>query len=421
MVKIEKIEKIEKKDAEEASHVTIASATDILTETAEIKPKLEEETVSTDNQPSIEKTSEMPLKTASGEPVKKDKAEVNSEIKPEMKEEQEPQKKKILKQNRLGSIGIVEASISNKSIQPIETNQHKQSKTFDDAIEELKSFKDNHEVLWARVTGAIYDRDEHQNIVRVGITCDWKAGIKIVIPDMLYFPTEMAFDYNYKKLTPEEQIKNRQKNASYQVNALVCFTILSIATAEDGTCQVIGNRIDALSILKDYYFTHKNFEATKENTPKKNDETVAHVLSVRPQKVLVECMGIETYISAFNLANAPVTNCKDIVKPGDVLKVRIRKIHTDYGEPYLTLSARTNAKLDEINKISIGSVYLGYVQSINKNSNTATVRLTNGVNVSVSLLSLPTGTKLILNQAVVIRITKKNSYFVMGRLIEKVS
>ena len=96
-------------------------------------------------------------------------------------------------------------------------------------------------------------------------------------------------------------------------------------------------------------------------------------------------------------------------------------MHKDYGDPYLTLSARINARQQEIDKISIGSVYLGYVQAIKKETNIITVRLTNGVNVSVSILSIPAGIKLILNQAVVVRITKKDNTFVMGRLIEKVS
>ena len=403
------IKKIEKTNEE-----TVAETVKKLDEIVENKPVLEQAVSASE----IVSPKEESLKTDS----KINSEEPKKEAIKEKVEQEFSKEKQAIKTNKLGSIGVVVANIPNKEVAPIDLNQYKQNKNLEQDIEELKQFKDNHEILWARVTGAIYDKDAQGNISRVGVKCDWKSGIQIIIPDYLYFPSEIAFDYNYSKLTPEEQIRNRHKSASFQVNALVCFTVLSISVDEtDGSCRAIGNRLDALSILRDYYFFHKNFEESSDNSPKKGDETVAHVLSVRPQKVLVECMGIETYISAYNLANVPVTNCKDVVKPGDVLKVRIRKLHKDYGDPYLTLSARINARQQEIDKISIGSVYLGYVQAIKKETNIITVRLTNGVNVSVSILSIPAGIKLILNQAVVVRITKKDNTFVMGRLIEKVS
>lgn len=323
-----------------------------------------------------------------------------------------------MKENKLGSVGIISQYIPENTIESADFSKEENKK--DKVIEEFKKYKEDNTVLWARVTTSRYDYDKHGNRSKVWVVCNWGGGTEVCIPDTAYFVDDSVHGNGYSELTDDEKIVRRNRTIGFQVNALVCFCVADVFKTKTGH-MVIGDRLKALEILQDYYIMHKNFEATEENSPKIGDVVKAHVLSVKPYDVLVECLGIETHIDTFNLANVSIDNCKEKLYPGILLDVRIRKLHKNQDKPYLTVTGRTDAVRAAIENISVGSVHLGYITKINNKSHTLTVRLTDGVNVSVSTKSLPEGAKFVLKQGVVVRIIKKENTFLMGRIMEKVS
>lgn len=290
----------------------------------------------------------------------------------------------------------------------------------EDTYNQLLEYKKNKTILWAEV----YSSEIDNNLGIVGILALWN-GFRICIPDKMYFLDSYNFSTDYRTLNPQEKLVVKQRFASYQIGAHVCFTITAIdrKPKEDGDgfiYGVIGNRVEALNILQDIYFKHKKYNVGRPVDIKVGDIAEAHVLSVSSLYAVVEALGVETRVDAFSLSNEYVDNCHDIVKPGDTLKVRIRKLHINEGDKptYLTVSARINKTPDAISNMKVGSTYLGVVTKFNKESNLYTVRLKNGVNAAVIEKNIVNHQKLFNGDSVIVLVTTIEKEYVKGSVMK---
>lgn len=272
------------------------------------------------------------------------------------------------------------------------------------------------EVIWARVVGSELDKKMHS----VAIVCLLDDGQRALIPDCFYFMPDTKFDEGYENQSDSEKAKIRQKLASYQMGAIVCFTIFSVSRDEKMGLTIFGNRVDAMNKLQDFYFTHKNYPQTKENTIAVGDKTKARVLTVRSHKLFVECCGIETFLSPYYLSNETITNCKNLYKSGDVIDVEIRKMYTE-PKNYLSLTSRFSITKEKAQQIIKGSTYLGTVERIDGQKGTISIRLTNGLNVSVLRNKIVTvdPKTLAKGDRVVVEVTKVLDEFAQGFIIAK--
>ena len=316
-------------------------------------------------------------------------------------------------ENTIKTIGV-------ESEELIQQRLKEERNTEEETYNQLLEYKKNKTILWAEV----YSSEIDTRLGIVGILALWN-GFRICIPDKMYFLDSYQFSLDYKTLKPEEKVVVRQRFASYQIGAHVCFTITAIdrkpkESGEGYIYGVIGNRIEALNILQDIYFKHKKYNVGKPVDIQVGDLAEAHVLSVSSRYAVVETLGIETRIDAFNLSNEYVDDCHEIVKPGDTLKVRIRKLHINEGnEPtYLTVSARLNKTPDAISGMKIGSTYLGVVNKFNKETSVYTVRLKNGVNASVFENNVMNHQKLFSGDSVIVLVTEIEKEYVKGSVMK---
>lgn len=211
---------------------------------------------------------------------------------------------------------------------------------------------------------------------------------RVMIRDDEYFMPDYSFGEAYPSMSKEDQIDRRRRVLSYQQGARVPFIVKGIERTKyvnpDGdseTILVVGaSRKEAMNKMKEIHFF-----ANINNRPQVGDLAEANVIAVREDRAVVECLGIETRIDAFNIADGYVENCQEFIKPGDTMPVRIRKLHIDEDthRVYLTVSGRLNDASKHIVTIKQGSSYLGKVDHHNKASHVYTIRLANGVSASV--------------------------------------
>lgn len=290
-------------------------------------------------------------------------------------------------------------------------------------IEQFLAYKENKTVLWAKVSDVEYNVDPEGNRTMVGIVCNWNNGIKVVIPDALYFMDNTLFGKGYEEKSKEEQINTRHRIATFQIGAIVCFTVYSANESEYGGLSIIGNRVEAMQELQDFYFTHEKYKKTDENTLVIGAIAQANVLSVKSHDVLVECCGVETHIDSFSIANFPVENCREVVSVGDRMSVRIRKVHYE-PKPYLTVTGRiANVKVLVANT-NVGTTTLAKLIERNEKAGNYTFRMDNGVNVVVSkgFIRIVNPERLVRGDKVVLQITKKSKdgTFLFGKVLQKV-
>lgn len=318
-------------------------------------------------------------------------------------------------ENIIKTIGVESEDI-------IQQRQKEEENTLENVYNQLVEYKNNKTILWAEV----YSSEIDTKLGIIGVLALWN-GMRVNIPDTMYFEKNFKFPKHYydSDTTPKKKLAIRQRYASYQIGAHVCFTITAIdrQPKENGDGYiygVVGNRLEAMNILQDIYFKHKKYNVDRPLEIKQNDIAEAHVLFVTDRFALVEALGVETRIDAFNLSNEFVSDCRDIVKPGDALKVRIKKLHVngDGEQVYLTVSARINATSEEINNMKTGSTYLGIVVKYNKDSKVYTVRLKNGVNASVIEKNIVNSQRLISGDQVVVLVNKIEQNYVMGTVMK---
>ena len=226
-------------------------------------------------------------------------------------------------------------------------------------------------------------------------------GVKVMIPDIVYF--EDSYDFGSTYDSDPERIKaaRRVTNARFQTGAKVYFTVSAVSREEvpmpDGNMQTviiaIGDRKNAMAKVRDTYFFHRN-RASETRAPRavsEGDYAKAHVIAVREDMVLVECLGVETRIDAFNLSNQYVENCRDITRPGKTLDVRIRKLHVDKSNDdpkkdrvFLTVTCRLNDAAEALATTKVRTYVAGNVVSYNKEKGIYSIMLKNGVTAVVN-------------------------------------
>lgn len=282
-------------------------------------------------------------------------------------------------------------------------------------FERLKKYKDEEKVLWGYVSGAESDGN------MAGAVVIWN-DMRIIIPDSAFFMPNTVFPKGYKDSDKKGKITARKQFISYQINARICFVITDVAKTKDGVVMM-GSRVKAMRKLQDRYFYHLKDKTLEETGIKLGDIAYAHVLYVRAYNVLVECLGVETYLDAFNLSNEAVDNCFEFVKPGDTVKVRLKKIHlnenTNEGV-YLTVSGRLNATPEQIKNIKKGATYSGTIKGYNKANACYTVRLKDGVNVSVLKKNVNKKLNLVRNDNVIVLVTSVKDDYVMGSIVTQI-
>ena len=261
-----------------------------------------------------------------------------------------------------------------------------------DIFNELRRYERNGEILWGRVVnigegedykGAIFDVEWNNVIVR--------------IPDIAYFEKDFDFGSSYEEAKESEKIARRVTVGSYQLGAEVCFKVKSVsrrriedggAYAGENLIDVVGSRVEAMETRRDTWFFHKN---RKESTPGRarevniGDIVEARILAVRVDRIMVECLGVESSIDRFNVPKRGVKNCNDFYRPGDKINVRVRRLHIneEEGRVYLSVSGRLNDSSKNIKKMRLNDRAIGTVDFYNRANHTYSISLLNGVQVSV--------------------------------------
>ena len=304
----------------------------------------------------------------------------------------------------IGSIGI-------ESEELIERQRKAKAKSLknkkEESYKQLLKFKDLKTILWSEIDSVELDAKNNM----VGIIAYWN-GLRVCIPDVFYFEPNFKFPEKYydAHTSAREKINIKRVIASYQTRAKICFTIENITheKQEDGSYVygVIGNRISAMKCLRDIFFVHEKYFPGMPVMVKKGDIADAHILSVTPDRALAECLGVEVRIDRYAMSNEYIENCKDVVKSGDSLKVRIRNYRiNDDGTVNLYVSGRMNKPSGEIENMKKHSTYTGTITSYNKEKGRYTARLKSGVNAFIKENNVVGGKVLSVGDEVVILVT----------------
>lgn len=208
-------------------------------------------------------------------------------------------------------------------------------------------------------------------------------GIDVLIPDESFFPKDYEFGKDYAKYNDERKLSKRKISARFRIGSTTPFTIDAIQRPDSSKeFALIGNRVKALSMIKHEYFS--------KGSTRVGAEVKANVLAVFENFVLVECLGIETRLSAYNLTDTTVVdNCTRYCHSGDVLDVRIKKIKKNSEDDiYLAVSGRLNKGAKYIKDMNVGDAFMGYVDGYNKEKRIYTIKTKKGTNVSVHAMSV---------------------------------
>ena len=287
-------------------------------------------------------------------------------------------------------------------------------------FQDLQRYQRTGEILWGEVVSV------DPGTVYPGVIFNilWNKII-VSIPDREYFEPELDFGKTYAEMTERQKINRRLVVGRYQQGARVCFKIKGVEReliengrfAGESNIRVGGSRREAMETLRDIWFYHKN---RREDTPGKarevkvGDIATAKVISVKVDRVLVECLGVETWIDSYNLNNEAVDNCRDFVKPGDTLPVRIRRLYVNEDNVYLSVSGRLNDSSKLIRMMRVRSNHLGTVDYFNRRNNIYSITLKEGVHASVRAQDVQGGIPLYPNDRVSVFITSVRDDYVTG-------
>ena len=176
-------------------------------------------------------------------------------------------------------------------------------------FQDLQRYQRNGEILWGEVVSV------DPGTVYPGVIFNilWNRII-VSIPDKEYFEPELDFGKTYAEMTERQKINRRLVVGRYQQGARVCFKIKGVEReliengrfAGETNIRVGGSRREAMETLRDIWFYHRNRRADtpgKAREVKVGDIATAKVISVKVDRVLVECLGVETWIDSYNLNN----------------------------------------------------------------------------------------------------------------------
>ena len=308
----------------------------------------------------------------------------------------------------------------------IEDSQKKSEKEIEEAnFKKLQTYQRNREILWGTVYG-VEETDAWEHTIVIAVLYN---GIKVSIPDFAYFEPSYDFGANYQTMDENQKMRRRQVVAQYQLGARVCFTLMGVERRriDEGQFEnnyiidAAGSRVDAMALLRDIWFIHENRKSTT-GTPRSvavGDITDARVLAVREDYALVECLGVETRIDARNINNDIVYNCNDVVQPGDVIRVRVRRCYLNANKRvYLSVSGRLNDPSKAINAMNLPGWFLGHVDNYNAEKNTYTIMLKNGVQAAVRGDAVEGGIELSIGDRVKVYVFNSFETFVTGRAVK---
>ena len=295
----------------------------------------------------------------------------------------------------------------------------------------LKKALRNELIFWGRVIGYEEEvqKDENGEIKSLNMFVKVEYdGEEILIPDSQYFEPTFRFSRDDSKLSKSKLRYEKKKRIEYQLDAKVCFVLTYLdrienddeykkLTGSDYHYNILASRTKAMEKLRDYYFYHSRKDTEYPPEIKVGDKTLARVLSVRDNMVLVECLGIETRLDEFELSNKVVNNCNDFVKAGDNLSVTVTKFYleSENGKlPYLKVSAREGVLSSNLSNIKVGNVYKGKVSHRNKTKHIYSIVLNNGVMVTVPENRVMGNLDLDRNDNVVVTIKRIDGPFVLG-------
>ena len=281
-------------------------------------------------------------------------------------------------------------------------------------------------LLWGEVFG-VEESDVLPNHLVIAVL--WN-GMKVSIPDEEYFEPEFDFGGSYPQMEEREKMRRREVVANYQIGARVCFVILGVSREKikDGDFEneydyhIVASRRQGMEILRDIWFLHKN---RRDDTRAPRDVRVndiirdGHVISVNERYAVIECLGVETRVDAYNLTNREVVeNCMDFVRPGDTISVRVRRLYLNPGEKiHLSVSGRLNESSKMIRSMRVGATYLGHIDHYNKAKDRYTVILKNGVYGSAASWQVVGDLRLIPGDRVSFRVTDIRDGYVIGTVI----
>ena len=290
-----------------------------------------------------------------------------------------------------------------------------------DIFNDLKRYQRQGEILW----GTVYGVEPNERFGEAIISVLYN-GVRISIPAHEYFEDTYNFGVTYKDMTEQQKMHRQMLAVRYQIGAEVCFVVKGVTREkikdddlfeDEYDIFAIGSRKEAMAKIRDIWFYHKNRKATTKTPPRTvsiGDQVDAHVLQVREDMTVVECFGVETRIDNYNLNNSIVTDCTDFVKPGDTIRVRVRKLHISPNSVYLLVSGRLNDSTKLIRAMKPKSTYLGKVAKYNDKSKFYTVTLKNGVNAAVRTRNVQGEVDLSIGDTVAVTVTSIRPTYVVG-------
>lgn len=286
----------------------------------------------------------------------------------------------------------------------------------------LKRFERDGEILWGRIYG-VEQFDMH------AIICVLWNGIKISIPDNVFFEKEYNFGSSYASMSEEEQLRKRMQAAKYHINAVVCFRALNVSRdkikegefAGQYSVFAIGSRIAAMEVLRDIFFWHKNrkISDSQPRTIHEGDVLKAHILCVKEENILVECAGVETRIGRADLSDHVfVDNCYDLYKPGDSITVRVKSLYINADTVHLSLTGRLGVVSKLITSMKISGSYIGRIVSA-PIGRPYTALLSNGVTAAIGRDRVLGNLDLYIGDEVQVYVSNIFDNYVSGSAIKK--
>lgn len=336
----------------------------------------------------------------------------------------------------------VESAINRVSMDEAEANNWK----------EIKGFVNNKSIVWGILTSVQKGlSDNLTDGLYAIVTMPKFPDMQVIIGEDDYWMPTQNFGTQYNSLSKTRQFEKRQRTMEFQIGSRIP---MFITTAEKKRVQendydswqtpytytIIGNRRKAMEFYQRFWF----FSDDTNKKVNKDDTYIANVLQIRPNGVKVECLGVETYISAYELSGRQVvtdcTNCYidgNKLSIGSKLSVKISKLHIHHkGDPimdkfgkktdkfeledwvYLAVSGRLfdrgyTPKL--LKTVTVGSKQLGYVSSVNTRTHNYRILLANGIEAIVNERDLINCSRFDRGDRVLVTITEKLDTFVRGR------
>lgn len=309
---------------------------------------------------------------------------------------------------------------------------------------DLKNLARSKGIVWGKITGVQKGYDNLNDAIYATVSMPKYPNMQVLINEKDYWMDNQNFGNSYAGLNDKAKETRRMNALSYQLGARIPFFIKNLArrkVKDNGYDEfqtpykymIIGDRVSAMLYLQKCWFFR---ESTPFNT---TDAYGANVLQVMDEAVKVECCGVESYITAYELSGKKyVQNCKEVCKAGDKIPVRVMKFHTHKkGEPYasnrkgdnkgkvyerdtvyLSVSRRlfdNGFTPKNLASMTIGGIYLGYVRSYNKTNGVYSINLANGVVASVQAGKVTGGVALDIGDQVYFHLEEKLGSYVRGR------